>query len=590
MRAVMVMFDSLNRKMLSSYGCEWTETPNFKRLAERSVTFENCYAGSMPCMPARREMHTGRHNFLHRGWGPLEPFDDSVPQMLRNHGIHTHLTTDHQHYWEDGGATYHNRYSTYEFFRGQEGDAWKGVVGEVAIPPDRKEVQSAMWRQDWINRSYMQKIEDHSQTLTFDAGLHFLETNHKEDKWFLQIETFDPHEPFFSYAAHKAHYPHEYNGDHYDWPEYKKINEDQITVDHVKNEYAALMTFCDDSLGRVLDFFDEHDLWEDTMLIVCTDHGFLLGEHGWFGKTVQPWWDETIHTPLFLWDPRNKIMNERRDSLVQTIDIGPTVLEFFGLTPTKDMQGSPLSEVVEKKSEIHEGALFGVFGGHTCVTDGRWIYMRAPGDVSNTPLYEYTLMPTHMKSHFPVQQLKTMQLHEPFSFTKEISVLKIAGGRMSNAYFWGSLLYELNQDPDQNNPLANDEEEIRLIKLMRKLMIANDAPLEQYERIGIPKEGEISEEHCYVRLHWPLLQEALQRPPSFDEFPGGIFHIGMSLNELLAHESSKSVLLKHLPHLSANPMLPMVGELSLLQFASRILGVIPGQIMRALADDLAGIS
>ena len=112
MRAVMVMFDSLNRKMLSSYGCEWTETPNFKRLAERSVTFENCYAGSMPCMPARREMHTGRHNFLHRGWGPLEPFDDSVPQMLRNHGIHTHLTTDHQHYWEDGGATYHNRYST----------------------------------------------------------------------------------------------------------------------------------------------------------------------------------------------------------------------------------------------------------------------------------------------------------------------------------------------------------------------------------------------------------------------------------------------------------------------------------------------
>ena len=77
MKAIMVMFDSLNRHMLPSYGCEWIHAPNFERLAERSITFDNCYVGSMPCMPARRELHTGRYNFLHRSWGPLEPFDDS---------------------------------------------------------------------------------------------------------------------------------------------------------------------------------------------------------------------------------------------------------------------------------------------------------------------------------------------------------------------------------------------------------------------------------------------------------------------------------------------------------------------------------
>src|SRR5450756_1722676 len=112
----MVMFDSLNRRMLSPYAqepgaCTWVQTPEFNRLAEHSVTFDNAYVGSMPCMPARRELHTGRYNFLHRSWGPLEPFDDSMPEILKQNGIATHLASDHYHYWEDGGCTYHNRYS-----------------------------------------------------------------------------------------------------------------------------------------------------------------------------------------------------------------------------------------------------------------------------------------------------------------------------------------------------------------------------------------------------------------------------------------------------------------------------------------------
>ncbi len=92
----MVMFDSLNRHLLPPYGADGTHAPNSRRLAERTVTHDTCYAGSMPCMPARRELHTGRHDFLHRGRGPLEPFDDSMPEILKRHGVHTHLVSDHQ--------------------------------------------------------------------------------------------------------------------------------------------------------------------------------------------------------------------------------------------------------------------------------------------------------------------------------------------------------------------------------------------------------------------------------------------------------------------------------------------------------------
>ena len=88
MRSVMVMFDSLNRHYLQPYGCDFTKTPNFLRLAAHTVQFDTCYAGSLPCMPARREMHTGRYNFLHRSWGPIEPFDDSMPDILKNGGVY----------------------------------------------------------------------------------------------------------------------------------------------------------------------------------------------------------------------------------------------------------------------------------------------------------------------------------------------------------------------------------------------------------------------------------------------------------------------------------------------------------------------
>ncbi len=165
----MLMFDSLNRNFLPSYGNSWIKADNFAKLAKHAIQFQNCYAGSLPCMPARRELHTGRYNFLHRSWGPLEPFDDSMPELLKNNGIFTHLISDHHLYWADGGATYHNRYSTWEIIRGQEGDPWKGFVDNVKVPADARipqrlfipsrEKLSDIWNQEWKNRQFFKNEE-----------------------------------------------------------------------------------------------------------------------------------------------------------------------------------------------------------------------------------------------------------------------------------------------------------------------------------------------------------------------------------------------------------------------------------------------
>ncbi len=486
MKAIVVLFDSLSRRLLPPYGCDWVHAPNFQRLSERTVRFTNNYAGSMPCMPARRELHTGRYNFLHRSWGPIEPFDDSTPEILKEHGVYTHLVSDHYHYWEEGGASYHTRYNTWEAVRGQEGDPWIGQVADPEIPECVAPHAGPLWRQDWVNRAYMDQEERHPLARTFAKGLEFIRRNVDQDTWLLQIESFAPHEPYFTPQAYKDLYPHAYDGPHFDWPPYRRVQETPEQVQHMRYEQAALVSMCDAYLGKVLDLMDALAMWDDTLLLVCTDHGFLLGEHDWWGKCVQPFYSEVAHTPLFMWDPRTQRKGEVCDALVQNIDWGPTLLEFFSVPLTPDMQGIPLSHSVVAAAPLRAGALYGVHGGHVNVTDGRYVYMRAPVTPENAPLYEYTLMPTHMRRTFAVGELQDMQLAEPFSFTKDCRTLKIATRTgWSSAYHAGSLLFDLETDPAQEHPLDDPALEARMTALLIQLLRESDAPPEQFARLGL---------------------------------------------------------------------------------------------------------
>ncbi len=489
MKAIILMYDSLNRRMLEPYGCQWTKTPNFTRLARHAAVFDNCYAGSLPCMPARRELHTGRLNFLHRAWGPMEPFDDSMPQLLKNSGVYTHLISDHQHYWEDGGCTYHTRYNSWEIVRGQEGDNWKASVNDPEIPPH----YGRAWRQDVINRNYIDSEDKQPQTQCIGLGLEFLEKNRDADNWLLQIELFDPHEPFYTMEKYKKLYPHRYNGPQFDWPDYKTVDEPADAVTHVRCEYAALLSMCDMSLGRVLDYMDANDMWQDTMLIVNTDHGFLLGEHDCWAKCVHPMYNEVAHIPLFVWDPRSGVTGARREALVQTIDIAPTLLDYFGVDIPADMQGKPLAPVIESDMLLREAALFGLHGGQVNVTDGRYVYMRNYRGV-NGPLYNYTLMPTHMRSLFRLDELRTMTPAPPFSFTKGCPLMRFDSipdhaSDIEPKVKYPDMLFDLKTDPEQKTPLHDSETENRMLCLMARLMRENDAPAEQYVRLGLDENA-----------------------------------------------------------------------------------------------------
>ena len=485
MKAVLIMYDSLNRRYLPPYGKEDIIAPNFTRLAEHSVTFDNFYCGSMPCMPARREIQTGRYNFLHRSWGPLEPFDDSCPEILSDSGICTQFVSDHAHYWQDGGLTYHQRFSAFEFVRGQEGDEWHARADGFRTKRNPR-------RQDAINREYT-RDDSCCHARCFEAARDFIINNHDSDNWYLHLEYFDPHEPFDAPERYKRLYTDEPVP--YDWPVYGPVEDPEQVREAIIN-YKACISMCDDYLGRILDLFDEYDLWKDTLLIVNTDHGYMLGEHGFMAKNYMPCYLELVNLPFFIYHPEYpESAGTHRSALSQSIDIAPTLLEYFGAEIPSSMRGHSLIPVIESDEKIHDYILYGYFGKHVNITDGRYTYFRCARD--NSKLYEYTLMPTRLASLFKKEELRlTEGLYRDFGFSGNVPMLKIPANteyvpngshHMYDVHLqYGDMLFDLDSDPGQERNLAGDSDiEDTMIRNLVSLMKENEAPAEQYERLGL---------------------------------------------------------------------------------------------------------
>lgn len=486
MRAIMMMFDTLTRNYLPNYGCEFTRMPNFERLAERTVTFDEFYGGSMPCMPARRELHTAKYNFLNRGWGPLEPFDESSIEILSRNGVYTHLITDHTHYFEDGGCTYHNRYDSWEGFRGQEGDRWvPRAEADLSVNrcPLNKDNISAL--QHLANRTRIRTEEEMPSVKCMTAGMDFLDHYHDRDNWFLQIECFDPHEPFYVPEHYRRLYRCGDSHEAFNFPAYGPI-EDKYTAEDIsrmRREYCALLSMCDAQLGRLLDKLDEYSMWEDTMIIINTDHGFFLGEHDYIGKNFPPMYDEVVHTPCFIHDPRVLEACGRRKAVVQTVDLAPTLLGYFGYSFATETDGRDLADVIRQDMPVHDTILFGVHGGQINLYDGRYCYMKSAMD-SASPAFQDTLMPTNMRGFISPEDIDQAELVDGGRYANGHSVLRIPVKNLYGRWMFPTMLFDKQSDPEQLHPLSDETLIAQMDEKLENAMREVQAPSWQMKRMG----------------------------------------------------------------------------------------------------------
>jgi arylsulfatase A-like enzyme len=433
----------------------------------------------------------------------MEPFDNAFPEILAaQSGTYSHLITDHFHYWEDGGATYHNRYDSYDFIRGQEGDPWKAMVQphwerlrekyhDLNFSDDRRSYKA----RNMINRDYIRAEHEFPSVQVFDAGLEFLETNADTDNWFVQIETFDPHEPFYAPERFKEKFDTGYKGPVLDWPRYGRVDELPEECEELRANYYATVALCDDLLGRLLDRFDRENLWQDTALIVTTDHGFLLGEHDFWAKNRMNIYEEIAHIPLFVHDPRRADKaGSRCAQLTQTADLAATFLDLHQAAKPEEMKSHSITQLLDGAPSPRAGALYGYFGGAVNITDGNHTYHRYPPDLKTQDIYQYTVMPTHIFDFFTTDELKDASLSPAMPFTKGVPLLKVPvkpGTPMYEKYGPGvfleneTRLYDIRSDPGQQYPVTDAAAERQMVTMMTDLMQQLDAPPEAFDRLSL---------------------------------------------------------------------------------------------------------
>ena len=508
MKTIFILADSTNRRFLNMYGSSHpAQTPNLDRLAARGCVFDNHWCGSAPCMPARRDIMTGRLNFLEKPWGGIEPFDQTLPGMLKTKNVFTHMVTDHYLYLYQGGENYWNDFTSSEIIRGQEFDPLNmPACKEGVVTQHRPEGYKGIYSQEHEeNYSRYHSEDEYPSPVTMTKAAQWLEKNADADNFMLWVEGFDPHEPFDVPQKYIDLYREE-DGDDYEgmpcyWPEYRKnIFTDQETR-HLNVRYKALLTMTDHYIGKIFDVLDRHNMWDDTMVIFTTDHGYMLGEHGYMAKNYMPAYNEVFHIPLIVWHP--KATAKRFGGLTQNIDMFPTILHQFGVDTGalhypihgKDLMPALLGET----DSLRDGVLYGYFGKSVNYTDGKYTYLRAAKDEANRPLYVYTAIPTTLRQYYGVgciaprdySKIETGHLaytdYPVYRIPADIIDFKNPSQEYSKRSEFNArtCLYDLERDYQQEHPLDDPALEAHYAACMKAAMEAHQAPAEQYQRLGL---------------------------------------------------------------------------------------------------------
>ena len=503
MKTILLTMDSLNRHMLGIYGGKKAQTPNIDRLAKRSVVFDGHWLGSAPCMPARRDMMTGRLNFLERNWGPIEPFDKTLPMILRQNGVFTHMITDHYHYFEIGGEGYCQLFDTWEFIRGQEWDPWVSAVS----PPQKPKGHTGRFNAQYeMNKTLFTKDDEYPSPKTFLTACDWLEKNHEAENFFLMLDVFDPHEPFDAADEFLALYETGYSGSEYNWPHYGPATESIDSQNHLINRYLAKLSMADKYLGKLLDVMDKHSLWEDSLFILTTDHGHMLGEHGFNGKSVMHLYNELSHLPLIMHLPGGAFAGKRVGGISQNIDLLPTILEYFNISPPGCIHGQSLINIAEGIHPSKKTALFGYFGKTVNITDGRRTYYRSPAREDNHPCFQYAAMPTSFMNYWGMEGIiKDKGYLNAYHIPEDNMVKSVSGQFLPYTpfpvykipcskeevkdeglkYISESLLFDIESDYGQQKPIRDAQIESEMKEMLVAAMKEADAPKEQYERLGL---------------------------------------------------------------------------------------------------------
>ncbi len=393
---VFIMSDDHGYQALSAYNhpiSKLAPTPSIDRIANSGMRFVNSYVTNSLCGPSRATMLTGKFGHINGFSYNGQTFDATQPtwpKMLKENGYqtaiigkwhigHTPEGIDFD-YWKilnDQGEYYNPEFITKDGSEIIEGYA-TDLITDFSID----------WLENKRDKSKPFALMIHHKAPHRNQMPALRHTQMYENTKFPMPDTyFDNYEGREAAGAQKMNiYKDMYEGHdlkmtvavgsdslRYDrWPNhfqrmtteqrtawnnaYRKRNDDMNAANFNEKEmaewkyqryvqdYCATIASVDEGVGRVLDYLEENNLTENTIIVYTSDQGFFVGEHGWFDKRFM--YEQSLRTPLLIQYPGKIKANSTSDKMVQNIDLAPTFLDLLGLDIPEDIQGESLKPIL----------------------------------------------------------------------------------------------------------------------------------------------------------------------------------------------------------------------------------------------------
>ena len=390
---MLVIVDTLRADHV--YG-DRARTPNIDALAREGLSFTRFHPEAMPTVPARRSLLSGRRVFPFRGWhryagllpepgwAPIDDVGTTFTSVLRDAGYWTAYVTDNTSLgFAPPYARFRESFDRFVRRGGQIGGTSSGVsAAELRhwLPPALEDPAT----RDRVLRYLANGRYSHDETRSFAArvfrdGSRALEEASRRRPFALVVDTFEPHEPWTPPRKYVDLYGDpDYRGPEPAKPYYARVDnylfgaDREVLPARMRALYAAEVTMTDRWLGVFLDRLHDLRLERETVVMLVSDHGFYLGDHGLTGKSSTYLHPELIHVPLIVVDPERRRAGQATPYFASTHDVGPTLLALAGVDAPRVMEGADLSPLLAGRPPQAREHAWGGYGNSFYVRTDRW--------------------------------------------------------------------------------------------------------------------------------------------------------------------------------------------------------------------------
>ena len=365
---IVIMTDQQKATASHLYGNTFSQTPQMQRMANGGVLFEHAITPHPLCVPARVSFWTSQFPHSHgarRNQTLLPAGATHAFQLWKQAGYHTGLIGKNHCFeraedlalFDTWCEMSHGGMPKDQTIRGME---WfRALDGIRTAHKLRRNMNPQSPRFSYAVSDF--PLEDYSTGLIAGQTVRFLQA-HRDEPFALWVSFPDPHPPWVVPECYAAMFPPDkielppWREREFDEsaPERNRVLYEMLSVADdplgdiygVMAVYYGMVRFIDDALGQILDALENFGLRENTIVVFCSDHGDFIGEHRMMHKGGV-FYDCMTHVPLIVSWPGHISANLRDDSMVNLIDVVPTLLGLQGLKVPRSMYGEPLPTVTD---------------------------------------------------------------------------------------------------------------------------------------------------------------------------------------------------------------------------------------------------